>query len=217
MSGKYTYLVWDWNGTLLDDVTANFDTVCSMLARHKLPPTENIECYRRLFSFPISDFYTKVGFDLERESFDALAEEYVAEYTLQSKSSRLFEDVPRALRTLDEAGVKMAILSATEQTRLIREVASYGLDGFFEHILGVGDNLGKSKAQRGREFVRSLGLPCGERVLFVGDCVHDAEVARLCGADCVLVARGHMDRERLEETGFPVLDSLDGLCELILK
>lgn len=214
MRCEYTYIIWDWNGTLLDDVDANLLTAEAMLARRSLPPIEKVERYRKLFSFPVADFYRSVGFDLDSESFDVMAEEYVSEYISHSGLSRLFDDVPRTLRTLYDSGIKMSVLSATEHVRLAGEVASYGIAEYFEHILGVGDNLGKSKIELGRSFTYSIS---DERVLFVGDCVHDAEVAKCCGADCVLVSRGHMDRERLEATEACVLNNLDELCRLIIK
>jgi len=45
-------------------------------------------------------------------------------------------------------------------------------------------------------------------VLFVGDTVHDHEVARAIGADCVLIPGGHHPRTKLEKTGVPVLEDL---------
>jgi len=209
---KYTYLIWDWNGTLLDDVQTNLDTANDMLARRKLPLIPDRETYRRVFSFPVIDFYKKVGFDLQRESFADTAEEYVETYRKNSPKSRLFGDVTRVTEELNRMGVRQAILSATEHHRLGREVASYGVYEAFEEILGVGDNLGNSKTLRGRAFVETLA---GERVLFVGDTAHDAEVAKECDCDCVLICRGHMDRSRLEETGLAVYDSIGEFFEEI--
>ncbi len=48
-------------------------------------------------------------------------------------------------------------------------------------------------------------------VLFIGDTIHDHEVAKLIGADCVLVSNGHVSRERLKNTGAPVFEDLTGV------
>lgn len=211
---KYTYVIWDWNGTLLDDVQANLATANDMLACRGLPTIPDSETYRRMFTFPVIDFYVAAGFDFSRESFAETAEEYVAHYRKNSVLSRLFDDTDAVTRALKDEGIRQAILSATEHVRLGEEVASYGVADRFEEILGVGDNLGSSKTERGRAFAESLK---DERILFVGDTAHDADVAKACGCECALICRGHMDRDRLKETGCPVYGSLRELAEAILS
>lgn len=53
------------------------------------------------------------------------------------------------------------------------------------------------------------------RTLFVGDTVHDFEVASACGADCLLVAAGHQSEERLRATGAPVLRTLSEVPDYV--
>lgn len=209
---EQAHLIWDWNGTLLDDVFANMHTVDEMLAARGLEIIGDREKYRRLFGFPISEFYRSVGFDLDGECFDTVAREYVARYEINARDARLYDD---ALQTLDAfrlAGVKMSLLSASEHTRLQAHAALYGVDGYFSHIMGVADNLGSSKAEIGARFVKTLG---DVRAVFIGDTEHDAAVARCCNADCVLVARGHTDSERLEKTGCAVFADLASVFEYI--
>lgn len=208
------HLIWDWNGTLLDDVSANMRTVDEMLTRRGLETVDDLEKYRRLFGFPISDFYLKVGFDLEKEAFDKVAEEYVAAYVENSRDVSLYPDVRETLEAFCRAGVEMSILSATEHTRLLTHVASYGIEEYFSQIVGVSDNRGDSKAGAGARYIKSLG---GVRAVFIGDTVHDASVARECGGECVLVSRGHMDSVRLKETGCPVFSDLGEVFRYIMK
>lgn len=212
MDNRYSCVVWDWNGTLLDDVEANLATANAMLTRRNIAPIADRDSYRRMFTFPVIDFYRKAGFDLSAEDFSLTAEEYVETYRRMSASSHLFSDAGDVLDSLSRLGVRQAILSATEHVRLGEEVASYGIADRFSDILGVGDNLGNSKAAVGRKFTESCTTG---RCLFVGDTVHDAAVARECDCDCVLICRGHMDRERLEATGCRVFDSLREFFEEI--
>lgn len=211
---EYSYIVWDWNGTLLDDVETNLRTADEMLAKRSLPVIGDAVRYREMFCFPVIDFYRKAGFDLTEEDFSVMAEEYVETYRGNLCYSALFDDARETLDRFAEAGLRQVILSATEQTRLRLEVASHMAADRFEEILGVGDNLGSSKADIGRSFIRGIG---GKAVLFVGDTAHDAAVAKECGCDCALVARGHMDRARLEATGCKVYGSLAELRKDILE
>ena len=58
---KYKNVVWDWNGTLLNDVKVGVNTLNDMLGRRGLPLL-SVEDYKEKFGFPVIDFYDRVGF-----------------------------------------------------------------------------------------------------------------------------------------------------------
>ena len=212
---KYSCVVWDWNGTLLDDVDANLRTANRMLSKRSLTEITSKEEYRRLFCFPVVNFYKKVNFDLTSEDFVALAEEYVVTYTEENTSSELFCGAREVLDKLNSSGIRQVVVSATEHIRLGAEVASHGVDKCFSDILGVGDNFGSSKVAVAEKFVAGSGHSPHE-ILFIGDTDHDSAVAAACGCDCILVSRGHISAESLEKTGFPVVDDITKVLEYIL-
>ena len=74
---KIQTIVWDWNGTLLDDVELCRHTINRLLVKRGLKRLD-LEQYRRVFQFPIIEYYRKAGFDLEAEPFEVLAHEYMA-------------------------------------------------------------------------------------------------------------------------------------------
>ena len=53
---KFRYIMWDWNGTLLDDLKANFDTINKLLSDRNLPQMKSLEEYRSLFCFPVNRY-----------------------------------------------------------------------------------------------------------------------------------------------------------------
>ncbi len=59
-------LIWDWNGTLLDDVTLCNDCLNQLLEAHGYPQRYDRAGYRELFGFPIEDYYRCAGFDFSR-------------------------------------------------------------------------------------------------------------------------------------------------------
>ena len=67
-SSQYKHIIWDWNGTLLNDGWLFVDVMNSILRQRKME-TITLEKYRNIFGFPIKDYYIKLGFDLEKESF----------------------------------------------------------------------------------------------------------------------------------------------------
>jgi phosphoglycolate phosphatase len=53
------------------------------------------------------------------------------------------------------------------------------------------------------------------KMLFVGDTRHDAEVAAGIGIDCILIPKGHHNEQRLRQLGVPLIPSLNYLIELL--
>ena len=78
---KYKYIIWDWNGTLFDDVKISVDTMNIMLEKTGYKNRINSELYKNIFTFPVSDYYQKAGFDFSKDRFDDLAKIYVEVYT----------------------------------------------------------------------------------------------------------------------------------------
>ncbi|MCX7771524.1 MAG: HAD hydrolase-like protein, partial [Clostridia bacterium] len=95
-------------------------------------------------------------------------------------------------------------------------VQSYGLKDYFIHILGQKGNAAECKAHLAHKLKELTDCKPGE-VLFIGDTVHDYEVAKEAGFDCALVANGHCSRSRLEATGAPVYGNLTELYEAVFK
>ncbi len=62
-------IVWDWNGTLLNDVDLCFSCINRLLVSHDLKPLDTLSQYREVFTFPIEDYYKRVGFDFDKIPF----------------------------------------------------------------------------------------------------------------------------------------------------
>lgn len=209
---KYDYVIWDFNGTLLDDVQTGIDSVNALLVEKGLPRIESIEKYRSVFRFPIIDYYRTLGFDFEKESFEELAPKWVALYLENVKSASLYGDAIRTLDFIRSHGIKQSVLSATEQSMLNGQLCDLGINGYFEEILGLDNIHALSKLRLANEWRERHP---DSRVLFIGDTDHDVQTAELLLADCVLVARGHQPKAYLESLGVPVTDNFDGIVELI--
>lgn len=204
---SYSYYLFDWNGTLLDDVQINIEIENLLLRRRGLPELPSREYYLSSFGFPIIDFYTSIGFDFEKESYKDVAAEYAGEYEKRISSAPLFEDVICVLEALKRSEKKLVIISATEHKLLNSQVKKYGIENYFSSVLGIENNLGKSKVERALQWLsEENALP--ENTLFIGDTVHDYETAKAIGCDCVLIPRGHNSQKRLTETGAEVKSTL---------
>ena len=199
-----TLLVWDWNGTLLDDVAAAVGALNAMLVARRLAPVTR-DFYRAHFGFPVRPFYALVGMHPDEE-WEQICTEF--HDNIHREPQGLRADTRAALEYARDHGARQSILSALRQDLLLRDTAAAGLQPFFEHIYGV-DNLdGATKLSRGRDLLTVLGLTPATRFFFIGDTLHDAEVGRALGATPILVEGGHQTAERLATAGCHVASSL---------
>ena len=207
-----SHIIWDWNGTLLDDTQACVNSVNKMLTDRDLPRL-TVERYRDIFGFPVSDFYRKIGFVLENEDWDAMAVEF-HDLFLADDATGLHADALRILAELQEGGFCQSVLSASEQSILDSMIVDFNLGGYFKWIRGVNNLYGDSKLAVGKGLVDDLNIPAGN-IMIIGDSLHDHEVSLELGIQCVLVAGGHQSYERLAKTGVTVLESLSGIPRLL--
>lgn len=202
---RFQHIIWDWNGTLLDDTQAGVNAVNAMLGARSLPALDLVT-YREVFGFPVKDFYRAVGFRLEEENWDAMAREFHDRF-LADTTLRLHEHAVRTLAMIRQAGIRQSVLSASEQTILDAMLADYDVARYFHAICGVDNLYGHSKLELGRLLLCRLDLP-KDAVLMIGDSLHDHEVSEVLGIRCLLVAQGHQSYARLANSGAPVLRSL---------
>ncbi|MFH1161508.1 MAG: HAD family hydrolase [bacterium] len=203
---RYTHFIWDWNGTLLDDAWLCVEVMNGMLKVRDLP-TLTLEIYREIFDFPVKDYYLKLGFDFEIESFEKVGMEFMVLYNQRQHECHLYPEVKHLLSYCRLKGYGQSILSAREQNELVTEIINLGVRDYFHLVYGLDDHYAHGKTDVGFRLIRDLGIPKRE-LIFIGDTLHDAEVAREIGIDCILIPNGHHSEERVRSSGFPVVSSL---------
>ena len=202
---KYDHIIWDFNGTLLDDVMTGIRSVNTLLAERGLDTIDSIGRYRDVFRFPIIDYYRSLGFDFDKEPYEELAPLWVELYLENVKTATLYEDVVDTLELIKAKGISQTVLSATEFSMLKGQLSSLGISDYFEDVLGL-DNIHAGSKLSLAHYWREKHPYA--RVLLIGDTDHDAMTAKTLGAECVLVCRGHQSKEHLLTTGEKVVDDL---------
>jgi phosphoglycolate phosphatase len=195
MPAPYRHVIWDWNGTLLDDLELCVSAMNAMLARRGLPLLDRAR-YHALFGFPVRAYYERLGLDVSGTQFEVLSAEFIAAYEAGRLGTRLQPHAESVLAAVEAAGLTQSILSAYHQTTLREIVAYFGLAQRFVRLTGLDNIHAHGKVELGRLWLKELGLPRAE-VLLIGDTLHDLEVAQDLGVDCILVAHGHHSAERL--------------------
>lgn len=193
---NYDYIIWDFNGTIFDDVQIDIDSLNVMLERRGLATVKDREEYKSGFMFPIKQWYVNRGFDLERESFDEIAEEWLEEYLSREPEAGLVKGVKETLDYFKSKNVKQIIISASEKSMLDRQLKMLGVEEYFEETVGL-DNF-HAAGKKGIAIEWRKQHP-DAKLLFLGDTDHDYYVAEAIGADCILIAEGHQSVEKLRQ------------------
>jgi phosphoglycolate phosphatase len=211
---KYKHIIWDWNGTLIDDAWLCVEILNNILKKRGLNAI-TIDDYREHFTFPVRDYYIKLGFDFSVEPFEVCGMEFIHDFKNRKFEASLYTQMESILDKLTKIGISHSILSAQNQTLLDETVAHYQLQNKFEGVNGLDDHYAHSKVNIGIFWIETLNYDHKE-VIMIGDTVHDYEVAQAMGTDCILISSGHNSRERLENTGVLVLDSPLEITEVLM-
>lgn len=211
---NFDLVIWDWNGTLLDDTDMCYQIANEMRLERGMELMQGVEEYRRYFTFPVIDYYRRMGYTFETEPFENISRQFVAMYASRFPSCALQSCAVDALSAVLNSGARQVLLSATGQEKLEEQVAHFGLNDYFERVIGSSNNLAHGKADYAMAFLRESGVSPA-RALFVGDTDHDFEIASAIGCGCALLTAGHQTREHLSTLGAIVVDSLCEVPELL--
>ena len=207
-------IIWDWNGTLLDDVGICVSCMNEVLSKRNIPQL-NTDRYRDIFTFPVKDYYQNAGFDFEKEDFEKPAMEFISLYYKAIHQAKLFSCIESVLTSFQKKGLRQLVLSAMEHDNLVSSLKSKGIFNFFSEVSGMTDHYAHSKLEIGQALLAGESSFKREEMLLIGDTLHDLEVALELGIDCVLIARGHQSKERLLKETDMVFDKLSDVADLI--
>lgn len=210
------HIIWDWNGTLLDDLDVSMEALNHVLESENLPLVLDKEEYRKYFQFPVIEYYKKVGFDFNKTPFSMLAKQYMDYYQPNSLFCSLHKHVEETLQQVKSKNISQYLLSASNLDFLHQQLAVYEIKKYFLDIKGLDNIHAYSKADLAKCFVEENGFNPDE-VLFVGDSVHDSEVAKSANCHCVLIANGHEHKSKLLNTDAYVVDDMKQFYDLVVE
>lgn len=200
-------ILWDYNGTILDDVKLCWKIETKMLKERGMR-VFSLEEYRSMFCFPVIDYYHRMGYTFETESYEDVSVEFNDAYDAGFDECPLADGFLEMMQRTRTLGFDNVIVSAARKDKLLAQCKKLGIAGYFREILGTDNLLGGSKIHLAQQFMEKSGLQ-PEDCMFIGDTLHDMETAQAAGiGNIVLVASGHQSRSVLEEGGGRVVDTL---------
>lgn len=214
---KYEYIFWDWNGTLFNDISIAVKTMNSLLNQYHINnQLESTKQYKEVFTFPVSKYYEKLGFKLDKMDWDDIATSYVKTYEKYMVESSLFDGVTNTLEAFNNLNYKQYIISASSNTSLNKQVSQFDIKDYFIDICGLKDNYAVSKTKLAINCMNNNQID-KNKLLFIGDSIHDYEVSKELNCDCLLIANGHQSKSRLETTNAYIINDLQELNKIISR
>ncbi len=209
----FGHVIWDWNGTLLDDKWLCIESINTVLLKRNLPPIDE-NTYHRIFRFPVRDYYGDAGFDFDKEPFEVPAMEFIDLYDKRKKECRLQPAAREILDLFEDHGIVQHLLSASE-TGILQEMTDhFGIRRYFRNIKGLDNHYAAGKKELGFELIDTIDAAAGS-IVMIGDTCHDQEVAEFLHVRAILCTHGHFPEARLTGCGTTLIRSLSELRSMI--
>ncbi|MDR2975227.1 MAG: HAD hydrolase-like protein [Propionibacteriaceae bacterium] len=209
--GRVRHIIWDWNGTLLDDTPLTVKAATVSLAAINHPVRLTVDQWREVATRPVTRTYeTLCGAPLDEAQFRILNQSWLSTYCSGEAEVGLNPTAVAALELARSAGVTQSILSLYLEPQLRARVTQLGVADHFTDIWGTRDgwkNLQATKADRMLAQLAAVGVSPDE-ALVIGDMVDDGDEAVSIGASATLVSTGDTSHQRLAASGFPVASTL---------
>jgi phosphoglycolate phosphatase-like HAD superfamily hydrolase len=213
------HVVWDWNGTLFDDLEIVVASVNVSLRAIGAAPID-VETYRAVYQRPLYRFYQNLlGRPVPPEEMRSIDDDFHAAYHALLDQARLTVDARRAIELVAERGGTQSVLSMWWHDQLVPAVRFFGLEDHMLAVDGHRGGPGESKEKHLAGHVEQLTrlfpeLVRREAVVVIGDVTDDADAARAARVGCVLYDGGSQPRAVLEATGVPVAATLVEAVEM---
>ncbi|MBE6738212.1 MAG: HAD family hydrolase [Ruminococcaceae bacterium] len=209
---KYSLVIWDFNGTLIDDVSAALGAVNDMLTKRSQPQI-NLKKYYSAIDIPIWKFYETVFVPDTITPLEAI-EEFEIGYEKHLKADPLMEGARNVLEYFSNLGVKQIVLSASHVNKVKERLQSLGIINYFDKVLGRSDDFVGDKTYLAKEYFSDMNIVPSE-VLLIGDCVNDYEVSAALGCDCILTTKGHQSRCEFTNISALIVDELSEIISAL--
>ncbi|MAL64811.1 MAG: phosphatase [Candidatus Marinimicrobia bacterium] len=211
---RYKHIIWDWNGTLLNDRWLCVEGINQALIKRGLNPISEDQ-YRNIFTFPVKDYYKRLGFDFEKEPFEVAGDEFVDYYGKNFHKAKLQKGTKNLLRKIQSKSISQSILSAAMERYLLDWIQIHKLQNYFLEIVGIDNQYASGKIEEGMKLINKLPYQ-KEDIAMIGDTNHDSDVAEELNIDCILIDHGHVNNKRLNKTGRAVVSNLMDVINYII-
>lgn len=197
--------VFDWNGTLFNDMVATHEATNASLAFFGKGPI-TLEEEQETFTFPLIHFYEKMGINADDylRHTDALGQLFVEVYERENVNCTLRDGATDLLDWLTHHGVTCKILSNHRTEHLMADVNRFDIAHYFETISGNADPAtivqGLSKQMRLEKYMKQNSFDA-DKTFIIGDSHEEPELARRLGITGISISGGLLSPARMARVG----------------
>lgn len=210
---RYEHIIWDWNGTLVNDAELCVAIVNQILSDYELMPVDRAY-YSDKFSFPVSEYYKSLGLPSYGPEYQNISQRFIEEYRKNHHLCKLQQNSIKILSHLKECGISQSVLSAGNIADVLDFVKYHKLSDFFTIISGVYHTHATGKSDIALKHLNQIQARTS-KILLIGDTLHDFEIATDLEVDCILYSKGHNSESRLLQASNSVIYDLEELVGLI--
>ncbi len=203
-------LIWDWNGTILNDVDCSVHCINKVLQNYGYQEI-TIKEYRKLFTFPIKEYYKNIGFDFKKHPFEKVGKDFIDLYNKDMKRTNLQPNALKVLKFFKEKNKKQIVISAREHNSLLSDLEYFKLSDYFDEIHGISNIYAESKINLFKNYLEKNKIS-PNKILLIGDTTHDFDIANELGFKFIQLATGHQDASHFDQNK---IISINNLIELI--
>ena len=180
--------IFDWSGTLVDDLGRVIEATNAVLGKYNLPPYDR-ESFRRNFRLPYQEFYTEI---LPHVPLEELEAQFRPAFEAAVTPVTILPHAREKLEWCAALGLRTFVLTSMDTDAFERQLDGFGLRDLFEATYsGVLDK---------RELIHQILATHRldpEETAFVGDMTHDVETAHHGGVSSIAVLTGYNHPEIL--------------------
>ncbi len=186
---KIKHIIWDWNGTVVDDGWLFVELINCVLKKRNMQPISLLD-YQKTFCFPLEKYYMRLGFNFKNEPYEVPSMEFVELYNKNKYRPKLYRGMVSLLQNLKKDGIKNYLLSAQNNNSLLDLAGFYNLTDLFEKIVGTDNFHARGKELLAKKLVTAMRQEGGD-CLFVGDTNLDVKIASSEKSLIFAVCYGH--------------------------
>lgn len=202
-------LIFDWSGTLCNDMDLTIEATNYVLARYNLPPLTK-ERFREEFQLPYPDYY---AWKLPQAKLEDLENYYRQAFDSSSTPVVLLPHAREFMEFCSALGIRCFALTSMDPKAFDTQARLLGIMPFFEHVHSGIHN----KEHHIPTLMHMHGL-APEETAFIGDMQHDINAAHRVGITGIGVLTGYNSARQLSSARPDlIVPDLSTLQQLLLK
>ncbi len=202
---KYTTVIFDLDGTLLDTLEDLMDAVNFVLGQHGYPLRTLQEIRRFVGNGAKKLMERSLPEGADTPQFDALLASFREYYNMHCEDkTHAYDGVPELMQQLQDAGCKLAIVS-NKPDSAVQDLNKAYFCGYVEEAIGDQEGIRRKPEKDMVEYALAKLGSSKQEAVYVGDSEVDIQTAKNAGLACISVAWGFRDVAFLQESGADII------------